>query len=97
MGKVGRERVYPAIMALAGTNPTWHFIYDITCVQNEASEWQQCYLIAAEEVWLKCRTQLCKAAGETVKDKSKSELNIPIQPLRSTISVILRCAPLRRS
>lgn len=37
MGKVGQKRVYPAIMALAGTNPTWHFIYDITCVQNEAA------------------------------------------------------------
>lgn len=36
-------------MALAGTNPTWHFIYDVTCVQNEASEWQQCYLIATAE------------------------------------------------
>lgn len=65
-------------MALAGTNPTWHFIYDVTRIRNEASEWQQCYLTAtAEDVWLNCRTQVCKAAGETVKDKSKSGLNAP--------------------
>lgn len=87
-------------MALAGTNPTWHVIYDVTCVQNEASEWQQCYhciIATAEDMWLNCRTRFCKAAGETVKDKSKSGLNIPIQPLRWTIYVILRCAPLCRS
>lgn len=38
MGNVGQKEVQPAIMALAGTNPTWHFIDDITRVQNEASE-----------------------------------------------------------
>lgn len=98
MGNVGQKWVYPAILPLAGTNPTWHFIYDVTCVQNEASEWQQCYLIAtAEDMCLNCRTQFCKAAGETVKDESKSGLNVPTQPLRWDISVILRCSPLRRS
>lgn len=90
--------VYPAIMALAGTNPTWHFIYDVTCVQNEASEWQQSSPIAtAEDMWLNSRTQFCKAAGETVKDKSKSGLNAPIQPVKRTVSVILSYAPLHQS